>query len=249
MSKDAKHSVSARDVMFYVLCAAAAAIAIAGCAKKESEGISRVTYYANLSLNGNTDTIVPLGWTGDPGATASNSETGEPITPIVRGDYSKAGKAVITYVAVNADGYKKEVTRTAYVYAVDPAPAIESGWYLVSPSSSRSALGGSPAATGGAEYQHGQRVAVIATGGGKYLVSDFFGGYYSVGRGYGSRYETFAEFNAAGGALTLERSGTTPWGDDLNSTSSGTYSGTSITLTADWAAGYTFHITLTKQSN
>lgn len=89
--------------------------------EKPEENVSRITYYPIISLKGQQWNTVDLnGSFTDPGVTAKegdqtiNVETGGDVV-----NTQKAGVYVITYTAVNKDGYS--ATEYRYVGVIDPS--------------------------------------------------------------------------------------------------------------------------------
>lgn len=91
--------------------------------KKESEGISRVTNLAKLTLVGDRYVTLKVGQTfTDPGAKAT--EAGKDIEVIKTGEVkNQQGVYNITYSAINSDGYSASINRTVVVANIDPAAA------------------------------------------------------------------------------------------------------------------------------
>ena len=94
-------------------------------------GISRVTYFADLKLLGDTYMSVVKGATfTDPGATATQS--GAPLTVTVTGsvDVTTVGLYILNYSAVNSDGFAASVSRTVAVLPSAETPGVDlSGTY------------------------------------------------------------------------------------------------------------------------
>jgi hypothetical protein len=85
---------------------------------------------------------------------------------------------------------------------------------------------------------------------GVYRISDLFGGYYAIGRNYGSDYATGGaiKVNLNTGKVSLVSSDVTPWLDKFSNVA-GTYDSQTQTFEIDvtWEAGYVFHLIFTKQ--
>jgi hypothetical protein len=104
-------------------------------ANESQVGISRVTYYATVTMNGNPYMSVVYGsiYT-DPGATAT--EKGKPIAVTTSGtvNTSQVGIYIITYTAVNADGFAASATRYVAVLPSPELPGVDiSGSYYYVP--------------------------------------------------------------------------------------------------------------------
>jgi hypothetical protein len=104
---------------------AALAVFLHGCEETDSKGLSRLTYYAVITLEGEQWNSIPVGgsWT-DPGAKAT--EDGVEIDLVVGGDEvdtSTPGVYTIEYSAVNKDGYSSSEYR--YIGVIDPTATAD----------------------------------------------------------------------------------------------------------------------------
>lgn len=113
------------------------AIALSSCQKSMIDtpnqvGISKVTYYANMALNGDQYMSIVKGSTfTDPGATATAE--GQTLTVTTSGtvDVNTPGIYNITYSAVNKDGFPASVTRTVAVLPMAEQAGVDiSGEYI-----------------------------------------------------------------------------------------------------------------------
>ena len=98
----------------------------------EMVGISKVTYYAVLTLTGDVIMAVPNGTPyAEPGVKAEAAGTDVPVTTSGTVDANTDGVYTLTYSAVNSDGYSASTTRTVVVYttAADAAANDLSGNY------------------------------------------------------------------------------------------------------------------------
>ena len=97
----------------------------------EQVGISKVTYYVVLTLNGAAFQSIVIGTAYvDSGATAV--ENGKPTSYTTSGmvDINTEGIYTITYTAVNQDGYSSSITRNVAVIPSAPLPDVDlSGTY------------------------------------------------------------------------------------------------------------------------
>lgn len=105
---------------YIVYAFVALAVFLHGCDETDSEGLSRLTYYAVITLEGEQWNSIPVGgsWT-DPGAKAT--EDGVEIDLVISGDEvdtSTPGVYTIEYSAVNKDGYASSEYR--YIGVIDP---------------------------------------------------------------------------------------------------------------------------------
>ncbi|MDR2042721.1 MAG: DUF5012 domain-containing protein [Tannerella sp.] len=209
---------------------------------KETEGLSKITVPYDITLEGGETVLVELGSPyEEPGYAASGeNETDVTNTVVVSGTLNTGtiGRYTLRYTVNNPEGAITVAKRTVIVFD----PATPTGFYKVSADSYRT----SPPSS---EYASEPRLLVYQEESGAYFISDFFGGYYSVGRGYGAAYETggSVKINKAG-EVSLSRSSLTPWGDQFSSVT-GTYNADTQVFEIDlvWESGYTFHLILIKE--
>lgn len=233
-------------VMKKYISAMAAAFLLLGVAScsKDTEGVTRITYYPVIELEGPTydSAVAGVAFT-DPGYSASME--GEDITSdvVVSTNMSfsdpKPGYYTITYSASNADGFSASATR--YVLVTDPNDPI-SGYYTTNSGSYRD--------YNGITYYGGYSVIIYGDGTGLYYISDLLAGWYEYRAGYGSNYALTGEFSAdADGNLTLEYSYVYGWGDSAESFTDGKYDAEAQTVS--YVVEYTdypffFHVILDK---
>ncbi|MDR2499140.1 MAG: DUF5012 domain-containing protein [Tannerellaceae bacterium] len=228
-------------IKYAITAVLALALALTAC-DKETEGLSRVTYYCELELQGPSTVLVSLdGQYNEPGYIAT--ENGEDVSSnvIVSGavNTAKPGLYTLVYTANNSDGFPKTASRTVIVYDTTPS-SLESGFYHLSPESNRNGAASR-------EYSTQPPVLIYQEAPGQFYLSDLFGGYYNVGRGYGAAYATSGTLSFDGENFSLLKSGTTPWGDKFTE-AEGAYDAATktITLKAVWEAGYTFNLIIIK---
>ncbi|MBS1596944.1 MAG: DUF5011 domain-containing protein [Bacteroidetes bacterium] len=94
-------------------------------------GVSKITYYVVLTLKGDPIMSIVKGDTfTDPGATAKANGTDVPYTADGTVDTNTPGLYVITYSAVNADGYPSSISRQVVVLSAHENPGVDiSGSY------------------------------------------------------------------------------------------------------------------------
>lgn len=181
--------------IFYILMAALALVAVS--CEKTTEGLTGITYYPVITLNGDYG-VVYLGETyEDPGCVAIMN--GEDVTSQVsvssNVNPNRIGEYSVTYSVVNEQGFSATATRPVYVVAED---SIENIYFSVVHGKF----------DGGVVY-------VTDNGDGTYHVSDICGGYYSYYKypGYDAYgYDFYAEAD-----FTIAEDGTiTQVGDALN---------------------------------
>lgn len=215
------------------------ALSLFSC-NKSTEGLSYETVPCKLELLGETTVLVQTGGQYiEAGYIAVEDTIDVTAAVTVSGtlNTSVIGRYTLRYEVKNSDGVSTIAKRTVIVFD----PASPTGFYKVSAESYRN----SPPSN---EYSTEPEILIYQEESGAYFVSDLFGGYYSVGRGYGANYETGGSINIRNGAVSLVSSRTTPWGDVFSSVS-GTYDSDTQTfdIVVVWDAGYTFYLKLIKQ--
>ncbi len=207
---------------------------------------SRLTYYADLQMEGDEFMTVPVGSTFvDPGC--KGTLAGEDITNDIKivgaddVDPNTVGFYYITYSAVGSDGYPASVERTVCVY--DPSVTTDiSGDYTVQEGSYRYWF-----SSGATVMFSGYPVIIEQVVPGIFSISDMMGGYYDVRAGYGPRYAMSGYIQLTGDNEILALSGYVPgWGDSYDEFYDGSYDPETQTVTfdIDYAGSMQFHIIL-----
>lgn len=232
--------------VLYKYCLIIASVFLFFSCEKETEDISRITYFCDLELLGSSEVVLAKGTAFvDPGykATEGDNDVTDQVT-VSSLDVNTPGSYTLTYSVKNKDGFAKTATRKVYVYDNTPTP-IEPGSYHVDASSSRSALGGT-AGSPATEFKKEPAMAVFQIAPGQFFISDLFGGYYDIGRGYGIAYAVSGVLGFDGTNFSLKSSNATPWGDK-HSAVRGTYAAETKTLVleVDYAT-FTFHLNIVK---
>ncbi|EGK00671.1 MULTISPECIES: BT_2262 family domain-containing protein [Dysgonomonas] len=214
---------------------------------KDTEDISRITYYCELDLKGGTVEFVSLGGTyTEQGWIASENDEDITDKVAVSGTVNPqvAGLYRLVYSVNNSDGYPTSVERKVIVYDTTPS-VIETGFYHVDASSSRSGLGGA-AGSPATEFKTEPPITIYQTAPGKFYISDLFGGYYSIGRGYGAAYDISGIVAFDGTNFSLVSSNVTPW-KDKHTAVRGTYNAEAKTLElqVDYSS-FTFHLNIVQ---
>lgn len=230
-------------ISLYLTAFAAVALSMASCSK-DTEGLTWVTYYPDITLDGGVYTE----WTAgtayvDPGYTATLD--GEDITSQVEVVTSMnlsspdPGFYKINYQVANKDGITASATR--YVLVTDPSDPI-SGYYTSNTDSFRDYSGTVVYFGGFPEY-------IVGYGDGTYFVSDMLGGWYQYRAGYGVNY-------AMQGYIAVEDDGTVElldsyvpaWGDSADYLEDGAYdtATSTITYTVGYAGIMDFYVSMTK---
>ena len=189
--------------------------------EKETEDLSRPTYYVAFEILGENPAIVQVGEVYvDAGAIATLQ--GENVTTkmetVNNVDYEAMGMYQVEYSAINADGLKSRAVRNVIV--CNPAVTVDiGGIWRASPDGTYRSFGGETP-YGGPDYT--VRINRLAPG--FFSVSDFLAGWYEVRAGYGSSY-------AIGGYIALNEDNTidlissavSPWGVEVDYVINGIY--------------------------
>ncbi|MBO7454901.1 MAG: DUF5012 domain-containing protein [Paludibacteraceae bacterium] len=214
--------------------------------EKQSAGLTQITYYAEIILEGESTMIVAKGSEFvDPGFTATMK--GEDVTDKVEinsnVDTSTSGVYSVVYSIVNADGFPASATRTVIV--LDLSSAIE-GFWACSPASHRTNTNTGADVAYGASFE----ILILDNGDGTYFVDDLLAGWYAQRAGYGDLYAMQATISIADdGAITLENSYVPGWGDAADALSADSKydaGAKTITYTVTYAGYLDFSVELNK---
>ena len=201
------------------------AVGFTSCEKK-SEGLTKVTFYANIELEGDDYMIVAKGSAfTDPGFTATMN--GQDVSKDVKVeggvDTSVSGVYTIEYSIVNADGFPATASRTVVV--LDPVDPVEGMWELDQAKSQRVYNGAT------APYKGAFDFLIINNGDGTYFVEDLMAGWYAQGAGYGSNYAMQAIISIDdNGVISLEESYVPGWGDAADKLEDGMFDAANSTI-------------------
>ncbi len=208
---------------------------------KDTEGVTGITYYPVITLDGytymNWEAGVPF---VDPGY--KGEMEGEDITADVEVSTSmnlsnpQPGVYTINYSAVNSDGFSASATR--YVCVCSDLDSAE-GYYMVQANSYRV---GSATTAYGAQYP-----VYLLWDEDCYYCSDFLGGWYQYRAGYGSSYAAQGYLEIDGSDINMIYSYVAGWGDSVDALSDATYD--EATGTIHWDASYAgmeFVVTMIK---
>jgi len=234
--------------MYKLLLFAISVLFLFNCTK-ETEGLSRPTYYVAFEILGDNPAIVQV---GEPYVDAGVRATmgGQAVTNFTTKsnvDYEAMGMYQVEYAGVNADGLPSKAVRDVIV--CNPAVTVDiSGvWNVVSEGTYRDFSGitnyGGP----------GYTVRITRLAPGFFSVRDFLAGWYEIRAGYGAVY-------AIGGNIALNVDNTidfissalSPWGVPLDYCTEMSYDPENETI--KWVAGFgaplgsamKFYVTLTK---
>ncbi len=220
-----------------------ALVALASCSK-DTEGLTGITYYPVIELEGPTYDMAEAGTPFvDPGYSASlnGEDYSSHVEIITRMDLNnpKPGYYSITYSATNDDGFSASATR--YVLVADNDDPV-SGYYTTNTDSFRD--------YNGVIFYGGYPEVVYANGDGTYHISDLLAGWYQYRAGYGSAYALGGEISVdADGNIELLDSYLSAWGDSANELTDGKFDAAAGTI--QYIVSYTdypflFNVTLNK---
>jgi hypothetical protein len=162
----------------------------AACTEVETKDVSKVTYYPNIEVLGDEVMYIAKGATfTDPGAKAMAGDTEIKYTSEASGQYrgektlntAVTDEYIITYSALNADGFKGSATRKVIVYENGNLTTDISGVYKCNVNRS----GSSPITAQNIKF-----IYIWKNADGSYGLSDAFGGWYQYHRGFGIGYIT-----------------------------------------------------------
>ncbi|MBO4361595.1 MAG: DUF5012 domain-containing protein [Paludibacteraceae bacterium] len=223
----------------------ALALGFTSC-EKESAGLTSITYFAEIVLEGDATMVVAKGSEFvDPGFTATMK--GEDVTDKVEinsnVDTSASGVYSVTYSIVNEDGFPASATRTVIV--LDLTNAVE-GFWACSPASHRTNTNTGADVAYGASFE----ILILDNGDGTYFVDDLLAGWYAQRAGYGDSYAMQAIISIADdGTITLESSHVPGWGDAADALSADSKydaGAKTITYTVTYAGYLDFSVELNK---
>jgi hypothetical protein len=213
---------------------------------KETEGISRPTYYVAFDIQGDNPAIVQAGEKyEDAGviATLQGKDVTSTVTVNSNVDYDEMGIYQVEYTAVNVDGLKSRAIRDVIVCNPSVTTNI-SGTYVTQKGTEREAL-----SDGALVPYSGYQVKITYLAPGFFSISDFFGGYYEVRAGYGASYAMTGYVSLSeDNTINLVSSHVNGWGDGLDQLGNGKYDPETgeIIWDAYYVGAYKFHVILNK---
>jgi hypothetical protein len=195
--------------IIYSMLFALVALVMTSCGDKKSEGLSRITYYPSIELQGDSYVVWEKGTPFvEPGYVSllNGEDVTDKVTIATNLDVNKSGIYTVSYTTMkNEDGFDASASRTVVV--LDPNSPIE-GFYLTQPNSYRVREGAQVA------YGKAFEILVIDNGDGTVSVDDLLGGWYCQRAGYGTRYALAGVLSiGADGSVTCEDSYLPGWGD------------------------------------
>ena len=227
-----------KNILFAALLALMAPTVLTSCGDDESEGKSRITYYAILDLVGDAYMTTPLGSAfADPGckATMGGEDVSDKIVTNGTVNTNKMGFYTLSYSVVNPDGFSASASRTVAVVDKNNFASLYFG-----------------------ESQYGSRhyfnspISITDNGDGTYEINDLAGGFYSYGRypGYDAYgYDFFLEATLklnADNTIEVVETGEWYWGDDKPTLLNGSYDPVTGTVSLDMDFDAPFTVRLTK---
>lgn len=229
-----------KNKIFYLVMLAVTVFSLVGC-EKSSEGLTRITYYATLEMNGDPTVYVDKGSTySELGCVAVMD--GKDVSNLIQVNSNvntgKSGVYTVIYKVVNADGFSSSAKRTVVVMDMsDPVVGV----YNVTADSYR------VASTGTAKYGAEFEILVLDREAGGYSIDDLLGGWYCQRAGYGSDYALGATFNVNDDGTIDVTDGMVPgWGDSYDEVNDAKFEDGTISYVCVYA-GMEFHVTMNKQ--
>lgn len=211
--------------------------ALTSCGDKESEGLSRFTYYPILEMNGDAYITTPVGSTfNDPGCVAllNGEDVSDQIQISGSVNTSVVGFYKLGYTVVNSDGFPASATRTV---AVVDKNNFASAYFGESQYGSR--------------HYYNAPIAIKKNADGTYTIEDILGGFYCYGRypTYLGQLDFFLDAVIklnADNTIELVKYGNWYWGDNVPDFLSGSYDPATGTVSIDLDFGAPFTVRLTK---
>lgn len=225
-----------KNILFAMMLALAAPV-LTSCSDDESEGKSRITYYAVLEMNGDAYMTTPVGSPfTDPGckATMGGEDVSDQIKVTGSVDPNAVGFYTLGYTVVNADGFPASASRTVAV---------------VDPNNFASAYFGE--SQYGSRHYYNAPIAILANSDGTYTIEDILGGFYCYGRypSYLGQLDFFLDAVIKlndDNSISLVSYGDWYWGADVPDFLNGSYDPETGTVSLNMDFGAPFTVRLTK---
>lgn len=228
--------------IFYIAFCVLSAIAFGSCQNITTDGVTGITYYPVITLEGDSQIIVQKGTQyNEPGYSAvlNGEDVTASVEVITNLNTSKSGAYSVTYKCVNADGFSTTASRKVIV--LDLKDAVE-GFYLTSADSYRDREGTIT------KYGSSFEILVTNNDDGTYSCDDLLGGYYCQRAGYGADYALAGIFSLDGSGNVTHISSSIPgWGDSADGITGTFNSETSTFDICTVYAGMKFYVTMTKE--
>lgn len=225
-----------------------AALFLFAC-EKETEGLSRPTYYVAFEIKGDNPTIVQVGDVYvDEGVIAT--EQGKDVTSTVtvknNVDYENMGMYRVEYTATNIDGLKSRAIRDVIVCNPNVTTNL-AGTYVGQAGTERLTI-----SSGAVIAYPGYHATITYLAPGFFSVNDFLGGYYAERTypQYGYSVMGMSGHFALNddNTISLIDSYIDAWGDSLDKLENAVYDPATGTITWDayYAGSMKFHVILKK---
>ncbi len=215
-----------KKILVFMAACVAALCLLNGCKDKASAGLTSITSYATLTLEGDATVYVDKGTPFvDPGykATMQGEDVTDRVKVISDVDTEQSGIYTVNYVIVNDDGFPATASREVIVF--DFEHPIEGYWTVDNTVSERD-YGGTIT-----PYKGAFPVLILEQSDGSYYVNDMFAGWYAIGAGYGSDYAMTGVITiGADGTIALVKSYVAGWGDSLDGLTNGKYDAVNKTI-------------------
>lgn len=158
---------------------------LSACEKeKVTEGVSRVTFFVDLELQGESEVFLKQNESFvDPGAEASENGTPVEVNKSGTVDPSTPDFYNLIYSAKNSDGFSSQVNRTVVVYEPNEITGVFDGTRV---------------------GRNGGLVLIKSAGENSFIISDLLGGHYEYGRGFGRDFAAPAVITIDGNTFTTD---------------------------------------------
>ena len=196
---------------------------ISSCKNDSTEGLTFITHYPTLTLEGESFMVVEKGTTFyEPGylAILHDEDVTNQVEVISEVNMNQSGLYSIFYKITNVEGFAKIASRQVLVVDFNDLISYDSNYLLY----------------------------ILANGDGTYTINDMLGGYYEQGADYGSDYAMIGVFTIdEDGAITALSGDVVGWGDSMDYLEDGVYDATTGTIS--WNLGYAgmeFYVIMNK---
>ena len=231
-----------KKIFFYGLALCLSAMTLTSCSKDEDHTDTKVTYYINLTVNGDEVVYLDANSTYNDAGCKAEANGQDLTSKIVTNnpvDTKNIGPYTVTYSAVNEDGFASQAYR--YVYVGTPLTgAVANGSFRQTYNDD-----GSPKAQ---VAWSGFDIDLLTDGNGKYWVEDLLGGYYEQRAGYGSSYSMkgYLQVNADNTVDLVGGGNVVGWSDGYDDFKDGKFDPATNTLSYTVVyAGMDFNVILT----